>query len=36
MKSPGFAATLQRGAEWAATGQVTIPLPAALLATKGQ
>jgi type 1 glutamine amidotransferase len=27
MKSAGFAATLARGTEWAATGQVTIPLP---------
>jgi type 1 glutamine amidotransferase len=27
MKSAGFAATLVRGAEWAATGSVTIPLP---------
>ncbi|HYM06191.1 MAG TPA: ThuA domain-containing protein [Terriglobales bacterium] len=27
MKSAGFAATLTRGAEWAATGNVTIPLP---------
>jgi len=30
MKSAGFAATLTRGAEWAATGEVTIPLPAEL------
>jgi type 1 glutamine amidotransferase len=30
MKMPGFIATLTRGAEWAATGQVTIPLPADL------
>lgn len=36
LKSPGFVATLQRGAEWAATGQVTIPLPAGLSAAKGQ
>ena len=27
MKNIGFIATLQRGAEWAATGSVTIPLP---------
>jgi uncharacterized protein len=27
MKSAGFAATLARGTEWAATGSVTIPLP---------
>lgn len=27
MKSPGFIITLQRGAEWAATGKVTIPVP---------
>ena len=27
MRCFGFAATLQRGTEWAATGQVTIPLP---------
>jgi len=27
MKSPGFIATLTRGAEWASTGAVTIPLP---------
>ena len=27
MKMPGFVATLTRGAEWAATGKVTIPLP---------
>jgi len=26
--SPGFILTLQRGTEWAATGQVTIPVPA--------
>lgn len=30
MKVPGFIATLTRGAEWAATGTVTIPLPAEL------
>ncbi|HWQ53786.1 MAG TPA: ThuA domain-containing protein [Bryobacteraceae bacterium] len=30
MKSPGFISTLVRGAEWAATGKVTIPLPAEL------
>ena len=30
MKSAGFAATLARGTEWAATGAVTIPLPAEL------
>jgi type 1 glutamine amidotransferase len=28
MQSSGFILTLQRGAEWAATGQVTIPVPA--------
>ena len=28
MYSAGFIATLQRGSEWAATGKVTIPLPA--------
>lgn len=27
MQSPGFQITLQRGTEWAATGQVTIPPP---------
>ena len=27
MAGAGFAATLTRGAEWAATGNVTIPLP---------
>ena len=27
MQSPGFILTLQRGTEWAATGQVTIPVP---------
>ena len=27
MQSAGFILTLQRGAEWAATGQVTIPVP---------
>jgi type 1 glutamine amidotransferase len=27
MKLPGFVATLTRGTEWAATGDVTIPLP---------
>jgi type 1 glutamine amidotransferase len=27
MKCIGFATTLQRGAEWAATGKVTIPVP---------
>jgi len=27
MHSSGFILTLQRGAEWAATGQVTIPVP---------
>jgi type 1 glutamine amidotransferase len=26
MKLPGFVATLVRGAEWAATGTVTLPL----------
>ncbi len=30
MKSAGFVATLVRGTEWAATGAVTIPLPAEL------
>ena len=30
MQSAGFAATLTRGTEWAATGEVTIPLPAEL------
>jgi len=30
MKLPGFIATFVRGAEWSATGQVTIPLPDAL------
>jgi uncharacterized protein len=30
MKDVGFFATLQRGTEWAATGAVSIPLPAAL------
>ncbi|HVT30128.1 MAG TPA: ThuA domain-containing protein [Lacipirellulaceae bacterium] len=29
MKDVGFVTTLDRGAEWAATGQVTIPIPAA-------
>jgi type 1 glutamine amidotransferase len=28
MRCVGFMATLQRGTEWAATGKVTIPLPA--------
>ena len=28
MKSAGFIATYTRGTEWAATGAVTIPLPA--------
>jgi hypothetical protein len=27
MKSAGFIATLTRGTEWAATGNVTIPVP---------
>jgi type 1 glutamine amidotransferase len=27
MKCVGFALTVQRGAEWAATGKVTIPVP---------
>jgi hypothetical protein len=27
MKLPGFVATFVGGAEWAATGDVTIPLP---------
>ncbi len=31
MKSPGFIATFQRGSEWAATGDVTIPLPPELV-----
>ncbi len=30
MKSSGFISTLARGAEWAATGKVTLPLPAEL------
>lgn len=30
MRLPGFIATFTRGAEWAATGQVTIPLPEVL------
>jgi len=30
MESPGFQTTLVRGTEWAATGQVTIPVPADL------
>ena len=30
MDSPGFRLTLARGTEWAATGQVTIPVPADL------
>jgi len=29
-RTPGFVATFTRGAEWAATGDVTIPLPAEL------
>jgi uncharacterized protein len=28
MQDPGFIATLQRGTEWAATGKVTLPVPA--------
>jgi hypothetical protein len=28
MKDAGFWSVLQRGTEWAATGAVTIPLPA--------
>jgi type 1 glutamine amidotransferase len=28
MSCVGFIATMQRGTEWAATGKVTIPLPA--------
>jgi hypothetical protein len=32
MKSAGFVATFQRGAEWAATGAVAIPLPRELAA----
>jgi type 1 glutamine amidotransferase len=27
MRCKGFITTLQRGIEWAATGQVTLPLP---------
>jgi hypothetical protein len=27
MKNVGFAVTLQRGTEWAASGKVTIPVP---------
>ena len=27
MRCVGFIATLQRGTEWAATGEVTIPIP---------
>lgn len=30
MRLPGFVATLTRGGEWAATGQVTIPVPESL------
>ena len=30
MKSAGFVATLTRGTEWAATGDVSIPVPAEL------
>ena len=30
MQNPGFILTLQRGTEWAATGQVTVPVPADL------
>jgi len=30
IESPGFILTLQRGTEWAATGQVTIPVPAGM------
>ncbi len=30
MQSPGFIATFVRGTEWAATGEVTLPLPAEL------
>jgi type 1 glutamine amidotransferase len=30
MKLPGFVATFVRGAEWAATGAVTLPLPEGL------
>jgi hypothetical protein len=30
MESPGFRLTLVRGTEWAATGEVTIPVPADL------
>jgi type 1 glutamine amidotransferase len=33
MKGDGFVALLQRGSEWAATGNVTIPLPESLQAT---
>jgi len=28
MKCSGFITCLQRGAEWAATGKVTLPIPA--------
>ncbi|MCL4850205.1 MAG: ThuA domain-containing protein, partial [Bryobacteraceae bacterium] len=30
VKTPAFVTTFTRGAEWAATGKVTIPVPAAL------
>jgi hypothetical protein len=30
MTGAGFISTLQRGSEWAATGKVTIPIPAEL------
>jgi hypothetical protein len=30
MDSPGFRLTIERGTEWAATGNVTIPVPADL------
>jgi len=33
MKDVGFVTTLNRGAEWAATGRVTIPIPAAFPTT---
>ena len=30
VRTPGFEATFQRGVEWAATGEVTIPPPPGL------
>ena len=30
VRTPGFVATFQRGVEWAATGEVTIPPPPGL------